>query len=204
MEIPIYLKRIKTTYTRLLILLLCLKGFTVPLFSDDWLNSSPTGKISIKNLSEIPVIEAEVADLSQKEISRAFRLASRYVTISKSPLRYPIILTFPQWSPTPETPRPPKIFLQMVLNSFQNLPEPTEKGLKISSLTAGTVSALAIRGAYDSEEWLQSLQTLMTHLHQVQVPPSGTILRMLYHNPDVTPSFWRLSEVLVPIPTLQP
>lgn len=172
--------------------------------ADDWLNSSPTGIISIKNIPETPVIEAVVNDLSQTELDRAIRLASRYVATAKSSIRYPLILVFPQWYPGPNQQKPSQIYLQMVLNSYNVLPEPTEKGLRLNTLSAGTAAALSRRGDYTSDVWLDSLNKILTHLKEVQVPPSGNLMRLLYHNSDITPSFWRLSEVLVPIPTLQP
>ena len=166
------------------------------------MQTSTTGKISIKNIPEAAVIEAEVEDLSQSEINHAFRLASRYIALAKSQVRYPVVLIFPEWHPSPETPKPSRIYLRMVLSSFTNLPDPKEKGLRLTSLPASAVVALSRRGAYDNEEWLEDVKTLQKHLAEINLPSAGYPRRMLFHNPDITPSFWRLSEVQIPIPTL--
>jgi hypothetical protein len=164
--------------------------------------TSSTGKIAIKNIPETPVIEAEVKDLSPSEVSRAFRLASRYVALAKCQVRYPVVLIFPDWHPSAEIPRPKLIYLQMALSSYTHLPDPKEKGLRLTSLPASTVVALSKRGAYDSEDWLGDIAELQRHLAEINLPSAGYPRRMLYHNTDITPAFWRLSEVQIPIPTL--
>lgn len=174
----------------------------INLQSDDWVATSSTGKIIIKNIPESPVIEAEVKDLSESEIQKSFRLASRYLALAKAPIRYPIILIFPDWIPSTETPKPEKIYLQMVLSGYATLPDPKEKGLRLSTLKGGSVLAIARRGNYSSEDWLQDLQLLKTHLKDIDLPASGHPQRMFYHNIDLTPTFWRLSEIQIPIPTL--
>lgn len=172
------------------------------LCAEDWVQTSPTGKIVIKNISETPVIEAEVKDLSESEIQKSFRLASRYLALAKAPIRYPIILIFPGWNPSPESPKPKKIYLQMVLSSYTTLPDPKEKGLRLSTLSGGSVLAVSRRGDYNSEEWLQDLQLLIQHLGEINLPSVGHPQRMLFHNTTLTLPFWRLSEVQISIPTL--
>ncbi len=188
----------KRTFLPLSLLLLTLAA----LQAKDWIQTSPTGKIVIKNIQETPVIEAEVIDLSENEIQKSFRLTSRYLALAKAPIRYPIILTFPGWIPSSENPKPTKIYLQMILSSYATLPDPKEKGLRLSTLNGGSVLAISRRGTYHSEDWLNDLQLLMKHLNEISLPSAGHPQRMLFHNTDLTPAFWRLSEIQIPIPTL--
>jgi hypothetical protein len=158
-------------------------------------------KITVKNLPACPVIESELIWKDGPEWEKGYRQCVRYAAYAGSPLRLPLLLVHPDWfSPTETTPTQ-RLLVQLFLDPQGHFPEPKEKGLRVVESPPVTVVCYATRGDYTAEKFVSSLQKVLDHLKQNNLPVIGPPRQALYTTEAWTPRAWWISEVQVPIPS---
>ncbi len=96
------------------------------LLADDFLPSVAPGKVVVRTIPAYPAIEAEVEGSVEKEWDKGFRQDARYVASINNELRWPVVVTYPDWinqAPQPTT----RMLIHLILTSKRNSRFPRKK-----------------------------------------------------------------------------
>ena len=166
--------------------------------ADDFLPNVEPGKIVVRTIPGYPAIEAEIEGSVEKDWERGFRQGARYVASIENELRWPIVVTFPDWLNQPPQPKA-RMLVHLILNTQRDFAFPKEKGLAMTDQPTVNVACYALRGAYTLENFKKGLTEIQTYLKQNNLTQNGPPRVLYYSNPAWMPSFWLLQEVQVPI-----
>lgn len=167
--------------------------------ADDFLPSVEPGKVVIRTIPAYPAIEAEVDGLVEKDWKRGYRQGARYVASIDNELRWPVVVTYPDWltqTPSDKT----RMLVHLILDEQKDFPLPKEKGLAMTDQPAVTVACYSKRGAYSLDNFKASLAEIQSYLKANNIPQSGPPRVLYYNNPDWLPAWLLLEEVQVPVP----
>lgn len=187
----------------LILLSLFLSGLVPHLRADDFLPNVDTGKVVVRTIPGYPAIEAEVEGNIEKDWERGFRQGARYVASISNELRWPVVVTYPDWANQPPQPKA-RMLVHLILNTQKDFPFPKEKGLAMTDQPTTTVACYAQHGAYTLENFNKALAEIQAYLKTKNLTQSGPPRILYYSNPDWTPSFMRLAEIQVPVPNALP
>lgn len=183
--------------------LIALSTLTLPLRADDFLPNVDTGKVVVRNIPAYPAIEAEVEGSVTKDWERGFRQGARYVASIENELRWPIVVTYPDWVNQPPQPKA-RMLVHLILNTQKDFAFPKEKGLAMTDQPSLTVACYSQRGAYTLENFEKGLNEIQAYLKKNNLTQSGPPRVLYYSNPSWLPSFLLLEEVQVPVPNALP
>lgn len=159
-------------------------------------------EVSIRNLPAFTVIETDATGSLDAAWTKGFRLGARYAALAHSGLNTPTIITFPDWekNPTAEGTNL-HVLVQCLLDSLPDLPKVRDRSATVQSMPGMTVACYAHRGAYSPTAFMFGLKKIQDHLKTQGIPIVGPPRYLYYSNSDWMPSWWRVGEVQVPIPS---
>lgn len=169
-----------------------------PLRANDFLPNVDPGKVVIRTIPGYPAIEAEVEGDVEKDWERGFRQDARYVASVENELRWPVVVTYPDWvnqSPQPKA----RMLVHLILNAQKDFPLPKDKGLAMTDQPLMTVACYSLRGAYTLANFEKGLNEIQDYLKKNNVPQNGPPRVLYFHNPAWWPSFFMLQEIQVPV-----
>lgn len=173
---------------------------TDTLRADDFLPSVDTGKVVVRTIPNYPAIESEVSGSVEKDWNRGYRQCARYVASIDNELRWPVVVTYPDWKEQ-EPQEKTRMLVHLILNTQKEFGLPKEKGLAMTDQPAITVACYSMHGAYTLENFKKGLAEIQTHLKNHNIPAAGPPRVLYYNNPAWVPSWFLLQEVQVPVPT---
>lgn len=174
-------------------------SLVAPACADDFLPNVEVGKVVVRTIPGYPAIESEVEGSVEKDWERGFRQGARYVASVENELRWPVVVTYPEWvnqSPQPNT----RMLVHLILNVQRDFPLPKDKGLAMTDQPMISVACFSLRGAYTLANFEKGLNEIQAFLKKNHIPQNGPPRVLYYNNPAWLPSFMLLQEVQVPVP----
>jgi len=159
-------------------------------------------EVSVRNLPAFTVIETDTTGSLDASWIKGFRLGARYAALAHSGLNTPTMITFPDWekSPTAEG-TTLHVLVQCLIDPLPDLPRVRDRSATVQAMPAMTVACYAHRGVYSPASFMSGLKTIQEHLKARGIPIVGPPRYLYYSNSAWMPSWWRVSEVQVPIPS---
>jgi effector-binding domain-containing protein len=169
----------------------------ISLRADDLLPCSELNQISVKTIPAYTAIEAEVSGNPETAWESGFRQDTRYLARINSPFSYPILISYPEEGNANSSQT--ATLVQLIVSAENQISVPKEKGLQIVQVPSTAVACYAYRGAYTSENYKLYLGKILAHLKEEGISQAGPPRHLLYSNTSWIPSWWRVSEIQVPI-----
>jgi len=164
--------------------------------------AAPIDEVNIRTIPEFKVIETDTTGSLDTAWNKGFRLGARYAALAHSGLNTPTIITFPDWDKNPVVEGANlHVLVQCLLDPLPDLPKVHDAGATLEQIPSMTVACYAHRGAYSPANFLLGLKKIQDHLKAQNIPAVGPPRYLYYSDTTWTPSWWRVGEVQVPIPS---
>jgi hypothetical protein len=164
--------------------------------------AAPIDEVSIRTIPEFTVIETDTTGSLDTAWTKGFRLGARYAALAHSGLNTPTIIIFPDWDKNPAVEGTQlHVLVQCLIDPLPNLPKVHDPGAALEQMPPMTVACYAHRGVYSPANFLLSLKKIQEHLKARNIPAMGPPRYLYYSDTTWTPSWWRVGEVQVPIPS---
>lgn len=169
--------------------------------ANELIPAAPVDEVSIRTLPAFTVIETDTTASIDAAWNKGFRVGARYSALAHSGLNTPGILTFPDWEKSPVAEGTNvHILVQLLIDPLPDLPKVHDPDAALRQMPPMTVACYALHGAYSPASFMLGLKKIQDHLKAQGIPAVGPP-RYLYYSVTAawTPSWWRVSEVQVPI-----
>lgn len=177
-------------------------------FSSGWIGANeliapaPVDEVSIRTLPAFTVIEADETESLGAAWTRGFRLGARYSALAHSGLNTPTIMIFPDWEKNPTAEGASvHVLVQCLLDPLPDFPRVRDNGATVRQMPSVTVACYAQRGTYSPLSFELGLKKIRDYLKAKSIPGVGAPRYLYYSNSTWMPSWWRVSEAQVPIPS---
>jgi len=180
--------------------LLLFTAVSVPTRANELFAAAPIDEVSIRTLPAFTVIETDTTGSLDTAWAKGFRLGARYAAFAHSGLNTPTLITFPDWdkNPVAEGPRL-HLLVQLLLDPLPDLPKARDPEAAVEPMPSMTVACYAHRGDYSPANFLSGLKKIQEHLKTQGIRVLGPPRYLYYSDTNWVPSWWRVSEVQVPI-----
>lgn len=170
--------------------------------ADELIAPAPLDEVSIRTIPAFTVIETDATESIGAAWTKGFRLGARYAALAHSGLNTPTIVTFPDWEKNPTAEGASiHVRVQCLLDPLPDFPRVRDHGATLQQMPSMTVACYARRGAYSPVSFELGLKKIRDYLKAKRIPDVGAPRYLYYSNSTWMPSWWRVSEAQVPIPS---
>lgn len=174
----------------------------VSLRGSELIAPAPINEVSIRTTPAFTVIETDTIGSLDTAWTKGFHVGARYTALANAGLNTPTIMTFPDWEKTPSAEGSRvHVLVQCLLQPMPDYPRVRDHDGELRKMTSMTVACYAQQGAYSAASFQAGLKKIQDYLKARSIPSVGPPRYLYYSDSNWMPSWWRVGEVQVPIPS---